>query len=63
MKSPLNKVLTFIGLFICFMFLWWLSGYNFNERNPNVARDLFGVIFGTVLVYSIIPFLTSYGRK
>lgn len=63
MKSTLSKVLTLIGLFIGFLFLWWLSGYNFNERNPNVARDFFGVISGTVLVYSIIPFLTSYGRK
>lgn len=53
------KVLICIGAFLFFNFIWWLSGYNFDERGPEESREFFMVCFGTAMVYYFIPYFTE----
>jgi hypothetical protein len=56
-KEMKNLLAFIIGLAV-FMFIWWLSGFNFDRRGPDVAGSAIGALssgaFGICLIGEVI---------
>jgi hypothetical protein len=44
------RTLLFIILILLSVFIWWLTGFNFDNRNPNIA---IGFVFNLLIVVMI----------
>lgn len=46
-----------IAFIILILFMWWLSGYDFNTRGKSVGEEFFGICASTAILYVTLPFL------
>ena len=50
-----NIINIIFGLIMLFM--WWLSGYDFNTRGRTTAEEFYFICGSIVVVYTALPFL------
>lgn len=63
MNDDIKRNIVTIIFSVVMLFMWWLSGYDFNSRGRSIAEEFYFICSSIVLVYVTLPFLIRVSNK